>query len=172
MSLNLNNVLYSANGVDSASVLSVSNKILNQKAQNVQNAQTQQVNVQNIDYSKFNRATLGVDLYSNRTNVELQKQIAATQAGLFQKSVDVAKLNAQAAMNLYSAATVQRNVALAQSIEAKDSQTPTNREEVVQNTIQTLNINDKNSNSQNGFNPFAQAEEKQTTAESELSLLA
>ncbi len=170
MSLNLNNVLYGASGVDSSSVLSVANKILN--GQKAQEQNQKQINVQNIDYSKFNRAALGVDLYSSRTNVELQKQIATTQAGLYQKSVDVAKLNAQAAMNLYSALTVQKNVALAQSVDAKDSLTPVQKFEAPQQVVQTLNINDKNSNSQNGFNPFAQAEDKKAAAESEISLFA
>ena len=158
MSLNLNSVLYSANGVDSANVLNVANRILNKQSAQVQPS----VNVQGINYSKFTRATLGVDLYSSRTNVDLQRQIALTQAGLYQQSVDVAQLNAQAAANLYSASTVQRNVGLTQSVESKDSLTPVQKIETQANVIQTLNIQDKNSNSSNGFNPFASAEESTT----------
>lgn len=154
MSLNLNSVLYSANGVDKANVVNVANKILNGE-----NGAQKQVAVQNIDYSKFNRPTLGVDLYSSRTNVDLQRQVAMTQAGLYQQSVNVAQLNSQAAANLYSAATVQKNVGLTQSVESKDSLTPVQKIETTANIIQTLNIQDKNPNSSNGFNPFASAQD-------------
>ena len=66
MSLDLNTALYRASGVDVNSVAATSSQILKSAGQN----HTPQV--QAIDYSKFNRATLGVDLYSARTNVELQ----------------------------------------------------------------------------------------------------
>ena len=167
MSLNLNNVLYSSNGVDSASVSSVANKILK-----AGNAQAKQVNVQGVDYSKFNRATLGVDLYSSRTNVDLQRQIAMTQAGLYAQSVNVAKLNSQAAASLYGASKVQKNVELTQSIESKDSLTPVQKFETTRNIIKTFNTQDKNSNSSNGFNPFASSEDKTTQAEKETSIFA
>ena len=153
--LHINTALYSAFGIDNSNVKKVSGEILNA-------ASNKEPSVQSIDYSKFNRATLGVDLYSSRTNVDLQRQIALTQAGLYQQSVDVAQLNAQAAANLYSASTVQRNVGLTQSVESKDSLTPVQKIETQANVIQTQNIQDKNSNSSNGFNPFASAEESTT----------
>ena len=93
MSLNLNTALYALNGVDVNSVNSVAKGILNAESK-------AQPTVQNIDYSKFNRASLGVDLYSSRTNVDLQKQVAMIQAGLYAKAVDVAMLHSSAAANL------------------------------------------------------------------------
>jgi len=155
MSVNLNTALYSMNGVDSASVAKVSSEIL-KSAQ--QNSQTQVVG---LDYSKFNRASLGIDLYSSRTNPELQKQIALTQAGLYAQAINVAKLNSQAAANLYSANTVQKNVELTQSILVQELTAPQQLEKV-DNTIKLFNIADKHSNSSNGFNPFAgETEEKE-----------
>lgn len=153
MSLNVNTALYNLKGVDLASVESVSNQIL-------RNSQNNQPTVKAIDYSKFNRASLGVDLYSSRTTPALQKQIALTQAGLYAQAINVAKLNSQAAANLYSATTVQRNVEMAQSVsENADLKAPKQIEEN-QNVIQMFNnISDKNSNSHNGFNPFTTEED-------------
>ncbi|MBQ8848274.1 MAG: hypothetical protein IJ003_04950 [Candidatus Gastranaerophilales bacterium] len=155
MSLDLNTALYRASGVDVNSVAATSSQILKSAGQN----HTPQV--QAIDYSKFNRATLGVDLYSARTNVELQKQIALTQAGLYAQAIDVANLNAKAAANLYSAATVQKNVELTQSIQATELN-PAPKVERQANIVQLFNISDKNSNSSNAqsFNPFSTNEEK------------
>lgn len=168
MSLNLNNALYGVYGVDGNNVVNVANKILNG-----QNNASKQATVQSIDYSKFNRPTLGVDLYSSRTSVDLQRQVALTQAGLYQQSINVAQLNSHAAANLYSAQTVQKNVELTQSVDSKDSLTPVQKIETSANVIQTLNIQDKNSNSSNGFNPFASGEDNNTQAESDnISLFA
>ncbi len=158
MNLNVNTALYNTKGVDVQSVASVSNRIL-------ANSQDKQATVQAIDYSKFNRATLGVDLYSNRTTPELQKQIALTQAGLYVQAINVAKLNSAAAQNLYSAATVQKNVELTQSVAEKaDLESPKKVEEN-QNVIQLYNTQDKNPNSHNGFNPFRWSEEAAASEE-------
>lgn len=121
MALNVNSALYSAKGIDAASVSSVSKQILN----------TPQV--KSIDFSKFNRANQGIDLYSSRTDVELQRQIALTQAGLYVHSINVAKLNSNAAANLYS----NSKVGVSQSTE------------------------DKHSGSSNGFNPFSKKEQEE-----------
>ena len=165
MSLNLNTVLYSSKGVDLNSVNAVSSQIL-KSAQ-----QKSEPQVQSIDYSKFNRATLGIDLYSSRTNADLQKQIALTQAGLYAKSVDVARLNAQAAMNLYSAQAVQKQVELTQSTTQAHELAPVKQLENNRNIINLFNISDKNSNSQNGFNPFQNGEEATTDEKGELDNL-
>ena len=149
MALNVNTTLYNLKGIDTASVAKVSGEILN-NAQ-AKNAQPQVVG---LDYSKFNRATLGVDLYSSRTDIELQKQISMIQAGLYAKAVNVAKLNSSAAMNLYSANTVQKNVELTQSTTQNELASPRKIEEL-DSSIRLFNIADKNSRSSNGFNPFA-----------------
>ena len=153
MSVNFNsNYLYSLNGIDSASVASVSSQILKNASANAQ--------VKSIDYSKFNRATLGVDLYSNRTNVEVQKQISMMNAGLYAKAVNVAKLNASAAANLYSANQVQKQVELTQSTSANETLAPRATEDNDLG-VKLFNIADKHSSSSNGFNPFAAGKEKE-----------
>ena len=158
MSLNINTALYRANGVDINNAQNVANQIL-------KNAQSnQQPQVQAIDYSKFNRATLGIDLYSSRTNVDLQKQIAMTQAGLYAQAVNIAKLNSQAAANLYSAARVQKNVELTQSVQTTELTNPPKVEQQ-SNIVQLFNISDKNSHSSNGFNPFSSDEEEKENRE-------
>ena len=168
MSLNINTALYRANGVDINNAQTVATQIL-------KSAQTnQQPQVQAIDYSKFNRATLGIDLYSSRTNVDLQKQIALTQAGLYAQAINVAKLNSQAAMNLYSATTVQKNVELTQSVQTTELNPPPKVEQQP-NIVQLFNISDKNSHSSNGFNPFKTSEEeveKSENGENSISLFA
>lgn len=121
MALNVNTALYNAKGIDAASVSSVSKQILNTPE------------VKSIDFSKFNRANQGIDLYSPRTDVELQRQIALTQAGLYVHSINVAKLNSNAAANLYS----NSKVGVSQSTE------------------------DKHSDSSNGFNPFSKKEDEE-----------
>ncbi len=167
MSLNLNTALYGMNGVDVNSANRVAKEILNTESKT-------QPTVQYIDYSKFNRASLGIDLYSSRTNVDLQKQIALTQAGLYAKAVDVAQLNSSAAANLYSARTVQKNVELTQSVAQGADLTAPKQLEPNRNVIELFNITDKNSNSSNGFNPFQAGEEvsREEKKEADINLFA
>jgi len=156
--LNVNSAIYSAQGVDVNNVAKVSSQILAEGAKTP--------TVQAIDYSKFNRATLGIDLYSSRTNSDLQKQIAMTQAGLYAKAINVAKLNSAAAASLYSANAVAKNVELTQSIQAQEFIAP---QKLSQETskIQLFNITDKNSNAKNTYNPFLADEENLNQEESE-----
>ena len=158
--LNVNTAIYSAQGIDVNNVAKVSSQILKEASAN------KEPQVQAIDYSKFNRATLGIDLYSSRTNVDLQKQIAMTQAGLYAQAVNVAQLNSAAAASLYSANTVAKNVEMAQSIQAQELFAP---QKIVEETskIQLFNITDKNSRSSNSFNPFNADEEGSNQEESE-----
>ncbi len=153
MSLNVNTTLYSLYGVDVNNVDKITSKILNKKQETP--------TVKEIDYSKFNRKTLGIDLYSSRTNPDLQKQISLTQAGLYAKSVDVAKLNSSAAANLYSASTVAKNVELTQSINLNSELVAPKQIENNQAIVETSNIKDKHSSSSNGFNPFSSGEESE-----------
>lgn len=164
MALELNTALYSMNGVDLASVNKVANDILAKS-----NANT---SVKSIDYSKFNRATLGLDLYSSRTDTEVQKQVALTRAGLYVQSINVAKLNSQAAQNLYSAANVQKQVALTQSansLQGADLVAPKKNAEY-KNNIELYNVADKNANSSNGFNPFSAEKEEKVEKEDKKDL--
>ncbi len=152
MNLNVGKTLYSMKGVDVNNVENVANKILSQPAK-------KQPTVQNIDYTQFNRNTLGVNLYSSRTNVDLQKQISQINAGLYAKSIDVSQLNSAAAQNLYSAAAVQKNVELTQSVQQIELVAPKAIQQQ-SNIIKLFNISDKNASSSNGFNPFDKEEDK------------
>lgn len=151
MSLNVNTALYSLYGVDVNNVEKVASQILRQKQETPA--------VKEIDYSKFNRVDLGINLYSSRTNVSLQKQIAMTQAGLYAKAIDVAQLNSSAAANLYSASVVQKNVELTQSLNINSDMIAPRKLEKLSTDIQVFNTQDKNSKSSNGFNPFSSKEE-------------
>ena len=158
--LNVNTAIYSAQGIDVNNVAKVASQILKEGQANAQ------PQVQAIDYSKFDRATLGINLYSSRTNADLQKQIALTQAGLYAKAINVAQLNSAAAANLYSASTVAKNVEMAQSIQAQELIAPQKLEKET-SKIQLFNISDKNSNAKNNYNPFLADEENLDQEESE-----
>lgn len=159
--LNVNNAVYSAQGIDINNVTKVSSQILE-----ANKTQQNQPTVVGIDYSKFNRKALGIDLYSSRTNPELQKQIALTQAGLYAQAINVSQFNSAAAASLYSANTVQENVEKTQSIAQMELIAPEklSKESV---KIQLFNIMDKNSHSSNGFNPFKVNEDNISSEESE-----
>lgn len=160
--LNVNSAIYSQQGIDANNVAKVANQILERSSKTTPE-------VQAIDYSKFNRATLGIDLYSSRTSSNLQKQIALTQAGLYAQSVNVAQLNSMAAANLYSASQVAKNVEMAQSIQAQELIAP---QQIVKemSDIKVFNTSDKNSNSSNSFNPFKADSENTNQEESEKDL--
>ncbi len=160
--LNVNSAIYSANGVDVNNVAKVASQILETSSKS-------EPKVQTIDYSKFNRATLGIDLYSSRTNSDLQRQIALTQAGLYAKAVDIAQLNSAAAASLYSANQVAKNVEMAQSVQAQEIIAPKQLSQEISN-IQVFESSDKNSNSSNSFNPFNANDENGHQEESEKDL--
>ena len=149
MNLGVNTAIYSSNGVDVNNVNKVASQILESASKT-----SEEVAVKSIDFSKFNRATLGIDLYSSRTNVDLQKQIALTQAGLYAQSVNVAKLNSAAAASLYSAQAVQKQVELTQSVQVAQELNSPKKVEENRNIIKFFNIASKNSNSSKGSNPF------------------
>ena len=79
-----NNSKYNPNEIDTENVNAIAKQIAS------------------IDLTKFKRASNGIDLYSGKTNINLQRHIALTQAGLYVSGVDVKKLNSGALNNLYS----------------------------------------------------------------------
>ena len=157
--LNVNTAIYSAKGIDTNNVAKVSSQILE-----ANKTQQNQPTVVGIDYSKFNRPTLGIDLYSSRTTPELQKQIALTQAGLYTQAINVAQLNSAAAASLYSPSAIQQNVEKMQSIAGYDLIAPQKLEQET-SKIQLFNISDKNANSSGGFNPFRVDEDNVKSSE-------
>lgn len=101
MNLNVTNYTSRINtqAIDAKAVKDLTSQILDSK-------DTQTVNLDNLNLSKFNRVDLGLDLYSARTNAEKATQVAIRNAGLDvslnQNFVaNVQYLNAQAAQGIH-----------------------------------------------------------------------
>lgn len=157
MNISLDTALYNSQGIDTNNVEAVTKQIL-------QSSGGKQVTVQGLDYSKFNRATLGIDLYSSRTNTDIQKQIAMLQAGLYAKNIDTSSLNAIAAQALYAASASQNNPALVQATLGEElKQVPIL--EPSNNIYEINSTNDKNSHSANTYNPFTNTNEDEENQE-------
>jgi len=99
--LGLNQNLYA--GIDTVNAAKVTGEIFTRAAQKT-------VDLSNIDLTQFKRPTIGVDFYSAKTSIELQRQIAIAQAGINTQSIDTSYLNAQAASALYQGVSVTKNV--------------------------------------------------------------
>lgn len=94
------------NGIDIANVNKVTADILS-------SLENKRVDVSKADLTKFTRANQGVDLYSSKVSLDVQRQIAMTNAGLMDGTSalqSVQMLNAQAAAQVYSPKTVEKNV--------------------------------------------------------------
>lgn len=106
------------NGVDAASLREVTQQIF-------QRANSQNSALANFDLTKFNRATLGTDLYSNRTDVSTARQIAIINSGmqvnLSEKAVNSLKyLSSEASKSIFK--TVEGKVAIATTEEIAQKQ--------------------------------------------------
>ncbi len=104
MTINGLNAAY--NGIDIANVNKVTADILS-------SLENKRVDVSKADLTKFTRTTQGVDLYSSKVSLDVQRQIAMTNAGLMDGSSalqSVQLLNAQAAAQVYSPKTIEKNV--------------------------------------------------------------
>ena len=123
-----------------------------------QNAENKSANIENtVDLSKFRRPEVGIDLYSQRTNIDTARQIAIRNAGLDINLnenfiANVQYLNAQAAQN---ATKVQKTVEgkLAAPIAEGEKSEIKN----IFNLPQTMDItNSKNlEKDKRGSNPFS-----------------
>lgn len=62
------------------------------------------VDYSKVNLSKFNRPTVGVDFYSGKTDINVQREIAIANSGVFNQTnlASVQALNALAAQNLYA----------------------------------------------------------------------
>ncbi len=112
------------------------------------------VDVSKLDLSKFNRASLGTDLYAQRTSTDtaLQASKSATDFGVKlseQFNLNVQYLNSQAAQSLLA---VKENVPAAISVDIAN-QTVNEREVVIAaaTTAETQNLN----KDRRGSNPFS-----------------
>lgn len=94
------------NGIDVNNVQKVTSDILS-------SLENKTVDVSKVDLTRFTRAKQGTDLYSNKVSLDVQRQIAMTNAGLLDTTPalqSVQMLNAQAAAAIYNPKTVEKNV--------------------------------------------------------------
>ncbi len=142
---------YSANSnisiIDQQALARVKEQILNPS-----NDKT--IDVNSLDLSKFNRASLGTDLYASRTNTEtaLQASKAATDFGVNfseQFNSNIQYLNSQAAQSLVS---VKENTPAAISVDIANQ--TVNEQEAAASASQTSETQDLNKD-RRGSNPFS-----------------
>ncbi len=104
--MSINGLTAKYNGIDINNVNKVTADILT-------SLENKRVDVSKADLTKFTRANQGVDLYSSKVSLDVQRQIAMTNAGLLDNTSalqSVQILNAQAAAQIYNPKTVERNV--------------------------------------------------------------
>lgn len=160
MSIGINNVNNYGAGIDRASVAQVSGEIFNRAA-----AKT--VDLTTVDLSKFKRADLGVDLYSSRTSIDVQRQISVANSGININNTGAAAstyLNAQAAALNYAnntGKTIEGKLAFA----LNEADGVSLREVfALPKATELFNIKDMDKDKK-GSNPFAYFEGKGTKKE-------
>ena len=112
------------------------------------------IDVSKLDLSKFNRVSLGTDLYSERTNfnIALQASKSVSDFGVnfspeFKSNIQY--LNSQAAQSLFN---IKENTQAAFSIDISNQ--TIKESESIKTTSQTLESQNLNKD-RNGSNPFA-----------------
>lgn len=112
--MNVNGLNTNNNIVDANSINKVSESLFSA-------LQKKSVDYSKVNLSKFQRPTVGVDLYNSKTNIDVQRQIAMTNSGVFQQvnSSAVQALNSFAAQQLY-ANNVQEKVGGKMTIDTPD----------------------------------------------------
>lgn len=104
--MSINGLSAKYNGIDINNVAKVTSDIFT-------SLENKTVDVSKVDLTRFTRATQGVDLYSNKVDLNVQRQIAMTNAGLLDATSNLSSvqaLNAQAAAQIYNPDTVTKNV--------------------------------------------------------------
>ncbi len=102
--MNINGLNSSNNFVDATSAAKLSNDLFSALSK-------KPVDYNKQDLSKFTRASLGVDLYSTKTDINVQRQIAMTNSGLLDNKMNlnaVQMLNSFAAQQLYSSSVSEK----------------------------------------------------------------
>lgn len=158
------NVSYNqiASGIDTAALKEVTKQIFQRS--NTQNASV----LDNADLTKFNRVSLGTDLY--KANAATARQIATVNAGLdinlSEKAVQSLKyLNSQASKSVFSA--VEGKIAL------PETQTSESKQNLVKlpsfgRLIETLDL----STDKKGSNPFFYAQTSEAKNDEDLNIVA
>ena len=144
-------------GIDSVNAQRISGEIFSRAAEKT-------IDLSKADLSQFRRPTLGVDLYSAKPSVELQREIAIAQSGINTQNINTSYLNSQAASALYGGNNVAKNV------EGKLF-VPANSEVEVINTVepQSQRVDLYQTSSLNkdakGSNPFAYRPQQESKKE-------
>ena len=102
--MNINGLNSNNNFIDATSAAKLSNDLFSALSKKT-------VDYKKQDLSKFTRATLGVDLYSTKTDINVQRQIAMTNAGMLDNKMNlnaVQALNSFAAQQLYSSSVSEK----------------------------------------------------------------
>lgn len=151
MNFGINNGI---SAIDSAAIKEVAGQIFS-------NATKKDVQAFKVDYSKFNRASLGADLYGSNLNINQVQQISVRNAGLdlnFQQNqaivASVEYLNKAAALSTYG---VPVNMDGKINLPQEESRQDLNTKEIFQ--IPTASVVDETQNmlegdTQKGSNPF------------------
>ena len=159
----LNSNMYAKMGIEPAALQKVSERILNQNTNTT-------IDVAKLNLSKFNRPTLGLDLYAAQTNSNkaLEAAKAATDFNVnFSKSFEanVQYLNSQAAQSLFTSKENNGKVVV-----AIDNLNQTTAQEAVIATTQITESKEMMKD-RKGSNPFSfymelpESEEKETVFE-------
>lgn len=96
--MNVNGLNANKNLIDATSAKQVSEQLFSALSK-------KSVDYSKADLAKFNRPTIGVDLYSAKTDINVQRQIAMTNSGAFQSM----NLNAVQALNSFAAQQLYAN---------------------------------------------------------------
>ena len=157
----VNHANYGKSAIDAQALAKVTEQILNPNNQNT-------VDVSKLDLSKFNRVSLGTDLYAAKTSneVAIQASKAATDFGVnFSQNFaqNVQYLNAQAAQSLFS---VKETNGLAAFTADNINKVSENEIVVAASQINETKDMDKD---KRGSNPFSFYMPAQETAEQEES---
>ena len=102
--MNVNGINSSNNLIDAASASQLSEQLFTALSK-------KSVDYSKQDLSKFTRASLGVDLYSSKTDISVQRQIAMANSGAFENEMNltsVQALNSFAAQQLYTSAVTEK----------------------------------------------------------------
>ena len=142
----VNHAKFGASAIDTQALAKVTEQILNPNSEKT-------IDVSKLDLSKFNRASLGTDLYASRTNGEIALQAAKAATDFDLKlsqsfSQNVQYLNSQAAQSLFT--IKETNGLAAISIE----NTQVSEKELVIEATQVNETKDMNKDKK-GSNPFS-----------------
>lgn len=141
-------------GIDSAALKEVAKQIF-------QRANSKTSELSNLDLTKFNRATLGTDLYSGKVDVSTARQIAITNSGM-QVNLNDKALNSLKYLNSEASKAIFKNVeGKIAAVETKET-TEKTKIAALPSFGQLIEVADLGSDKK-GSNPFYKGELLNTT---------